>query len=64
MSVKSLHWELVDSGKMTNRQFHDAVLRKGRMPIEMIRAVLTRQRLQRDFTSSWKFCGAVIPVKP
>jgi hypothetical protein len=63
MQLFALHRELVDSGKMTNRQFHDAVLREGRMPIEMIRT-LTRQRLQRDFTSNWKFRGAVIPVKP
>jgi uncharacterized protein (DUF885 family) len=64
MQLFALHRELVDSGKMTNRQFHDAVLREGRMPIEMIRAVLTRQGLERDFTSNWKFSGVVIPVKP
>jgi len=45
----------VDSGKMTNRQFHDAVLRENRIPVEMIRASLTKQRLTREFTSAWKF---------
>ena len=55
MQLYSLHKELVDSGKMTNRQFHDAVLRENRMPVEMIRASLTKQRLTRDYTTSWKF---------
>jgi hypothetical protein len=53
----SLHHDLVDSGKMTNRQFNDALLRENRIPIEMIRAILTNQKLTRDFRSSWKFYG-------
>ena len=51
----SLHRELVDSGKMTNRAFHDAVLQENRMPIEMVRAILTKQPLPREFKSSWRF---------
>jgi uncharacterized protein (DUF885 family) len=54
----SLHHDLVDSGKMTNRQFNDALLRENRIPIEMIRAILTNQKLTRDFKSNWKFYGA------
>jgi uncharacterized protein (DUF885 family) len=53
----SLHHDLVDSGKMTNRQFNDALLRENRIPIEMIRAILTNQKLTRDFKSNWKFYG-------
>ena len=45
----SLHHDLVDSGKMTNRQFNDALLKENRIPIEMIRAILTNQKLTRDF---------------
>jgi uncharacterized protein (DUF885 family) len=51
----SLHKELVDSGKMTNRQFNDALLHENRIPIEMIRAVLTNQKLTRDYKTSWRF---------
>jgi hypothetical protein len=40
---------------MTNRQFHDAVLRENRIPIEMIRADLTGQKMTRDYVSSWRF---------
>ncbi|MBI4475400.1 MAG: DUF885 family protein [Acidobacteria bacterium] len=57
LQIRSLHQELVGSGKMTNRAFHDAVLKENRIPIEMVRASLTQQRLSRDFTSNWKFYG-------
>jgi uncharacterized protein (DUF885 family) len=55
LQVRGLHHELVDSGKMTNRAFHDAVLKENRIPIEMLRASLTKQKLTREFVSSWKF---------
>jgi uncharacterized protein (DUF885 family) len=55
LQLYALHRELVESGKMTNRAFHDAVLKENRIPIEMLRAILTTQKLTRDFTSSWKF---------
>ncbi|HWQ33092.1 MAG TPA: DUF885 family protein [Blastocatellia bacterium] len=51
----ALHRELVDSGKMTNRAFHDAILKENRIPVEMVRAILTRQKLTRDYTANWKF---------
>ena len=57
LQFRALHHELVDSGKMTNRQFHDAVLKENRIPVEMIRASLTKQKLTRDYTSTWKFRG-------
>ncbi len=55
----SLHHDLVDSGKMTNRQFNDALLKENRIPIEMIRAIMTNQKLTRDFKSNWKFYGPI-----
>lgn len=55
----SLHRDLVDSGKMTNRQFNDALLKENRIPIEMIRAILTKQKLTRDFKSNWRFYGEI-----
>jgi uncharacterized protein (DUF885 family) len=53
----AMHHELVDSGKMTNRQYNDALLKENRIPIEMIRASITKQKLTRDFVTSWKFYG-------
>jgi uncharacterized protein (DUF885 family) len=53
----ALHKEMVDSGKMTNRAFNDALLMENRIPIEMIRASITNQKLTRDFSTNWKFYG-------
>lgn len=57
LQIYSLHRELVGPGKMTNRAFHDAVLQENSIPIEMLRAKLTKQKLTRNFTSNWKFYG-------
>jgi uncharacterized protein (DUF885 family) len=63
LQFRALHKELVDSGKMTNRQFNDAVLHENEMPIEMLRVALTNQKVTRDFKTSWKFYGP-IPAAP
>ena len=55
----SLRHDLVDSGKMTNRQFNDALLHENRIPIEMIRALLTNQKLTRNYKTSWRFYPGV-----
>jgi len=47
--------EVVDSGKMTYKQYHDAILALNAMPVEMVRAILTNQKLEKDFKTSWKF---------
>ncbi|MBV9988831.1 MAG: DUF885 family protein [Chitinophagaceae bacterium] len=51
----ALKKELVDSGKMSYKQYHDAILRENAMPIEMLRAILTDQNLPKDFETSWRF---------
>jgi Bacterial protein of unknown function (DUF885) len=53
----ALRHELVDSGRMTEKAFHDASLKENHMPVELVRAVLTNQKLTRDFVSTWKFAG-------
>jgi uncharacterized protein (DUF885 family) len=55
MQIYALHKELVGPGKMTNRAFHDAILEENSIPVEMIRADLTKQKLSADFKTSWKF---------
>jgi uncharacterized protein (DUF885 family) len=57
LQFRALHSELVESGRMTAREFHDAVLQGGRMPVEMVRARLTGQPLTRDYQASWRFDG-------
>lgn len=58
LQIRALHREIVGSGKMTNRAFHDAVLKENSIPIEMIRAGLRNERLSRDYSSNWKFYDA------
>lgn len=58
LQFRALHKELVGSGKMTNRAFHDWILKENRIPVEMVRAILTKQKLTREFRSGWKFYGA------
>ena len=47
--------EMVDSGKMTYKQFHDRVIKENYIPMEMLRAILTNQKLAPDHETSWKF---------
>ena len=55
LQLYSLHHDLVDSRKMTDRNFHDAILKEGPIPIEMVRAILTDQKLSREQKPGWKF---------
>jgi hypothetical protein len=55
LQFTALHRELVESGTMTEREFHDAILQGGRMPVEMVRARLKGQLLERDHEAGWRF---------
>ena len=50
-----LHKDLVGGKKMTDRQFHDAVLKEGSIPVEMVRAILTNQKLTKDYSTGWRY---------
>jgi uncharacterized protein (DUF885 family) len=64
LELRALHKELVDSGKMTDRAFHDAVLQGGPMPIAMVRARLENLPLTRDGAAPWRFADALPPPVP
>ena len=55
LQIRALSRDLVDSGKMTPKVFHDAMLLEGSIPVELVRAKLIDQELSPDFTSKWKF---------
>ncbi len=57
LQLLALRRETVDTGRMTDREFHDAVLQAGPIPIEMIRALLTGEPPARDHAASWRFEG-------
>ena len=66
LQIRSLYKDLVDTKKMTARQFNDTILKAGSMPIEMLRAILTPQPpqvLSRDYRAQWTFYGDVPPAK-
>jgi hypothetical protein len=42
---------------MTMKQYNDAILSENSMPIEILRAILIKQPLKRDFKTNWRFYG-------
>jgi len=57
LQIRSLHELLVGSGQMSDREFHDAILQGGPMPIEMVRARLLNVELTKTYAASWRFAG-------
>jgi uncharacterized protein (DUF885 family) len=57
LQLRAMRKELVDSGKMTNRQFHDTILTYGPIPVELIRAGMEGLPLTREYVAGWKFAG-------
>jgi len=56
LQLRALHDEIVPAGKMTERAFHDAVLRENTIPIAMVRASLLGLDLDREGkAASWRF---------
>lgn len=55
MQFYSLRMELVDSGEMTEKEFHDTILQNNSIPVAMVKALLTGQALDSGFKSDWKF---------
>ncbi|HVS62155.1 MAG TPA: DUF885 family protein [Thermoanaerobaculia bacterium] len=57
MQIQTLQRELVGSGQMSEREFHDGVLRGGAMPIEMVRVRLRGELVEKDWEPAWRFRG-------
>jgi len=55
LQLRSLRHELVDSGKMAERDFHDRILRENLIPVELMRAALRGDMVEKEFRTSWKF---------
>ena len=50
----ALRNEMLEKG-WTEKQFHDRVMLEGRMPIEILRALLQDRPLNKDYKTKWKF---------
>ena len=55
MQLYALHHELVELGDWTEPDFHEAVLRQGSIPPDLIRALLSGRELTRDLAIDWRF---------
>ena len=52
-------WKLremvVGTKELSEKEYHDAILKTGMLPIEMVKALITGDELSRDFKPEWKF---------
>lgn len=55
MQLYGLHHELVEQGDWSEPDFHEAVLRQGSIPPDLIRALLSGRELTRDLAIDWRF---------
>lgn len=59
LQLHQLYRDVVGAKKMTDRDFHDAILKEGSIPIEMVRAIITKQKLNRNHSPSWRFYSGI-----
>jgi uncharacterized protein (DUF885 family) len=57
LQFRAMHHEMVDSGKMSNRDFHDAILHENSMPIELLRADIEDLKIDKNYTTKWAYYG-------
>ena len=57
LQLRALQRELVGPGKMTDKAFHDAILRQNSIPIAVLRAALGKAPVPRQLTA-WRFADA------
>ena len=55
LQLRALHKEVVQAGKMTNREFHDAILKENYLPFELLRAKMLALPLSKEQLTAWKF---------
>ena len=55
LQFRSLRREFVESGRLTEKQFHDAILRENGIPVTMVRAILKAEPLAKDQQFNWRF---------
>ncbi len=55
LQFRTLYKEMVTSGKMSEREFHDAILMGGEMPVSVVRTRLMKQTPDINLPAQWKF---------
>ena len=57
LQLRELRKELVDSGAMDLKKFHDAIIQGNNMPIALLRLALGTRKLSPDMSLEWKCFG-------
>lgn len=55
LQFRELEREFVAKGRMSHREFHDFILRQGRIPVAMVRQLLLKHSLDRRGVEPWRF---------
>lgn len=55
MQIYALRQEVLGSRAFGEKEFHDRVLKANQMPIELLRALLWKKDLSRDYKTQWRF---------
>lgn len=55
MQIYALRQEVLGARAFGEKEFHDRVLKANQMPIELLRALLLKKDLSRDYQSQWRF---------
>lgn len=55
LQLRALHAEIVQTGKMNNRDFHDAILKENYIPFELLRMKMLGKPFAVDQLPTWKF---------
>ncbi|MCH7396460.1 DUF885 domain-containing protein [Belliella sp. DSM 107340] len=55
LQLYALKDELVNSGKMPEKEFHDSILHNNSIPIEILRIVLSGEEVKKNYKTNWKF---------
>jgi uncharacterized protein (DUF885 family) len=64
LQMRAMYKAVVTTKKMSEREFHDAVLQGGSMPMSMVRARLATIPLTRDGPAPWKFADDLPASRP
>src|SRR3970282_467294 len=59
LQIRRLRRELVDSGAMREKRFHEEMLRQGNMPVPLPRPAISRMKRTRDTPIDWRFYGEI-----
>ena len=55
LQFRALYKEMVASGRMTNKAFHDKILQNNSMPVDLVRVILNNKPIPENYKANWKF---------